>query len=548
MFIISLLTRKGGCAINGNKYYDTSAVVQILGSIFKDSSFLDQKGKYFLTAQDFAPQDFHRVVYGAAADLYSNGARNITVTDIEDYLKDGRPNSWSVYQACGGAKWVASAIDAAHPENFKFYYDRVKKFTLLRNYTNAGMDVTWVYDPDNLIDPKKRQQQLDELDSTPLAKIAEKVEFRISSVRQDSVTVVDKTAVKAGDSIDALLDGLRDRPETGMPFSYGWEEDGHSELMNQVGLGARLGKFFLRSAASGVGKSRSLAADACMLACKHIWQNNQWIDLVKNPENSKRRGVLFISTELNVSELQTLFVSFISGVNEEKILTHEITPEENERIRLAAEELKEAPLYIELLPNFTVSDVENVIIRNHTDPNYGCNYFFYDYLGTSLGILEEVAGRARGVSMREDSILFLLATRLKELAVQYNIFIESATQLNASWKTDMIPDQNLLRGSKAVADRIDLGTILLNVTPEDIANIRRAGYVENEFMGVEPNVKLSVYKNRRGKYVNCYIWMYADKGTCRFIPLGATTWDLEPYEIPRLHLDAMAIPDQVGDK
>lgn len=462
-------------------------------------------------------------------------------------MKSNYGNSWSTYLACGGARWVQEAIDNATPANFQAYYDRLKKLTLLRNYTKAGIDVTWIYDPDNLIDADKKQHQLDILDATPLAKVAEKVEFKVTAVREDSVNVVDRNAIRAGDSIFALLDGLKERPEMGLPFNYGSENDGYSAVMNRVGLGARLGKFYLRSAASGVGKSRSLAADACMLACKKIWQNNKWIPLVKNQDLDAchRRGVLFISTELDIGEVQTLFLSFISGVNEEKILTRCYTPEEEERVYEAANVLQESPLYIELLPNFTVSDVENTIRRNHT--MNGVNYFFYDYLGTSLGILEEVAGKARGVSMREDSILFLLATRLKELAVEQNIFIESSTQLNATAKTDPIPDQNLLRGAKSIADRIDLGTILLNTTSEDIDNLRRAGYIDKVFNGIEPNAKLSIYKNRRGKYVNCFVWMIADKGTCRFVPLGATTWNLEPYEIPPLTLEAYALEDEVAD-
>ena len=141
--------------------------------------------------------------------------------------------------------------------------------------------------------------------------------------------------------------------------------------------------------------------------------------------------------------------------------------------------------------------------------------------------------------MREDSILFLLSTRLKELAVQYNIFIESSTQLNADFKTSTTPDQNLLRGAKSIADRIDLGTILLNATAEDISSLTTAGYIA-KWGGMVPNTKLSVYKNRRGKYVNCYIWMFADKGTCRFTPIGATTWNYEPYEIPPLTILAQA--------
>lgn len=281
-----------------------------------------------------------------------------------------------------------------------------------------------------------------------------------------------------------------------------------------------------------------MLSDACMLACKHIYVNGQWTPIITNDgPRAMREGVLFISTELSVKEVQTMALAFLTGINEENIVSWQLTEEELDRVNTAAEELRQSPLRIVQLPNFTVSDVETEIRRAHI--LHKCNYIFYDYLGTSLGILEEVGQRTRGVSMREDSILFLLATRLKEIAIQYDIFIESSTQLNASFKTDSIPDQNLLRGSKAIADRIDCGSILLNVTADDVANLTTAGWISN-WGGLVPNQKLSVYKNRRGKYVNCYVWILADKGTCRFVPIGTTTWNFEPYVIPPLPLEATA--------
>lgn len=93
--------------------------------------------------------------------------------------------------------------------------------------------------------------------------------------------------------------------------------------------------------------------------------------------------------------------------------------------------------------------------------------------------------------------------------------------------------------SKAIADRIDLGEILLNATSDDIADLTTAGWI-SKWGGLIPNQKLSIYKNRRGKYVNCYIWICADKGTCRFVPIGTTTWNLEPYDVPPLPLEALA--------
>ena len=69
-----------------------------------------------------------------------------------------------------------------------------------------------------------------------------------------------------------------------------------------------------------------------------------------------------------------------------------------------------------------------------------------------MKILEEISKRSGGVKLREDNILFMLSNKLKDLCNQYGIFIESATQLNGDWKDAEIPDQNLLRGAKAIAD------------------------------------------------------------------------------------------------
>ena len=89
--------------------------------------------------------------------------------------------------------------------------------------------------------------------------------------------------------------------------------------------------------------------------------------------------------------------------------------------------------------------IEN--IRDH-----GVKYVFHDYIHTSMKILEEITRRSGGIKLREDNVLFMLSTRLKDLCNKYGIFIMSATQLNGDWKDAKIPDQNLLRGAKAIAD------------------------------------------------------------------------------------------------
>ena len=78
-------------------------------------------------------------------------------------------------------------------------------------------------------------------------------------------------------------------------------------------------------------------------------------------------------------------------------------------------------------------------------------FVFFDYIHTSIKMLEEISRKSRGVSLREDNVLVMFADRMKSLANRLNIHIDSSTQANGDWKGAEDPDQSLIRGSKAIA-------------------------------------------------------------------------------------------------
>jgi replicative DNA helicase len=383
----------------------------------------------------------------------------------------------------------------------------LKKFTLLRAYESIGLDVSYLYDPDNVIDTKKRQQQEDWLDNTSIIAIADSINEKIDEIRSKCIDDDLGEGYQAGDGIEALIEDLKTHPEVGIPM-YG-------PLINTVTRGARLRKLYLRSASTGTGKTRSMIADCCNFACNEIFHEQfGWI------KNGTAEPTLYISTEQDKSEIQTMMLAFLSNVNEEHILNGLYGEGEEERVLHAAEILKRSPIWIEELPDFSLVDVENKIKKNIRE--HDVKYVGFDYISTSLKILEEISKRSGGVKLREDTILFMLSARLKDLANQYGIFILTATQLNASYQDSETPDQNLLRGAKSIADRCDVGMILLSVTPEDLEKL--APILSSNSNFVTPNIKMSVYKNRRGSYKGCYLFCYANLGTCRIIPQFVTDW------------------------
>lgn len=482
--------------MSGSKYYDAAAALQVIGCVLEQPSLLAQNGEYFFNEEDFT-NEFHRVMFGVLYNAYSMGTQHFNVQMIEDYLQ-GKEKSLGIYRANNGAEWIEKVKNNADITNFNYYYNRLKKMTLFRKYNEIGINLDWLYDPDEIIDIEKKERQNQYIDSLELDEIADMIDDKVLNVRETYVDNSSHVAKLLGDSVEETLEMLKEIPAIGAHL--------YDDYTNGICMGARRGKFYVRSAATGVGKSRSMMADACSLACERFWKNNGWED------TGNHEPVLFISVELDEEELQTMAVAFIAGVSEDKVIGL-IDPsfEEAGRIVDAINILKNSNLYFEFLPDYGLIDIENSIKRNIRKNK--TKYIFFDYITTSMKIISDLARQSGGMKLREDQVLFQLSSKLKDLASIYDVFIMSATQLNASFKTEKVPDQTLLAGAKAIANRIDVGMIMLTATEEDKEEI--LPICETHGYPV-PDIKMSIYKNRRGKHNNILLWMVANKGQCRY--------------------------------
>ena len=492
-----------------SKYVDNTSILQVIGCVYNDPTILDAKDTYVISEDDF-PNEFHRIVFGALYKLHENGADTFTLEAVNDYL-EGHPKAKAVYDSNRGNEYLSNVSKVATRSTFDYYYRRMRKMTLLRMYDNLGVSVDWLYDPDNVLDIKKKEAQEEWFDNVALGDIADKIDARIDSLRAKYVD--DDTGVgsfQAGDGIEELIAKFETVPDVGVQL-YG-------NYINTITRGARLGKFYLRSAPTGIGKTRSMIADACYIGCGWFYDEQfGW------RKNGLAFPTLFIGTEQDKEEIQTMMLAFLSNVNEEHILTGKYVEGERDRVVRAAKIIKESPVYIEVLPEFNLQDVENTIKRNIREKEV--QYIFHDYIHTSIKILEEISRRAGKVALREDNILFLLSARIKDICVKYNVFIMSATQLNGDYQDSKTPDQNLLRGAKAIADKIDYGSILLPVKEQDLGSLETILQKNPQFP--VPKIKLSIYKNRRGRYKSVILWCDADLGTCRIKPMFMTDFQYE---------------------
>lgn len=413
------------------KIVDIQCNLQVLANIIVNPSLLDQTDKYNITREDFT-EDFHRVIFAAVNNLYKMGISDITPIVMNDYLK-GKSKAYAIYTAGNGNNWMKQVVGVAQKEGFNYYYKRMKKFTLLRMYDDIGLDISTYYDVDNAFNIKKKQKQEEWLDNTPIEDIAADIDKRIDAVKLKYANVTESDFFRGGQGVMGLIESFRENPEVGMPL-YG-------NIINGLTRGARLGKYYLRSMPTNTGKSRMMIADTCNFGCDEIYdlEAGKWV------KNGVAANTLLIVTEQKLDEVQTAMLAFLSAVDEEKILTYNYTEEEFVRVQYAAEVLTRSHIHIKELPDFSLEDIENTI--KYAIHEWGVQYVLLDYLHSSMKILSEVTGKAKVTNLREDNVLFMISTKLKDLCVKYDIFILTSTQLNGSYQDATVFDQNLLRGA-----------------------------------------------------------------------------------------------------
>ena len=74
---------------------------------------------------------------------------------------------------------------------------------------------------------------------------------------------------------------------------------------------------------------------------------------------------------------------------------------------------------------------------------------------------------------------------------------------------------------------------MLNVTQEDLEALEP---ILSSNVFDKPTIKLSIYKNRRGRYKGVYLFCKADLGTCRIQPMFCTTYDYEMVSIDNIKI------------
>jgi replicative DNA helicase len=514
------------------KLQDKKAITHLFAGLMAQPERLSQTKEYALGLDDF-PDKIHQIIYAAIKNLQLNGANRISPIEIDGYLSS-YSDQYRIYNDNEGSDYLFKLEELGEPENFSMHYNRVKKFTFLRECKKSGIDVSDIYD-ENAVDLKEEKERNDRFNETTLEEMIKHIELKMIQIKEQFLFDQNAHGSHMAENVKDMIDAKKLSPSYGASFQSGY--------LNTVTRGMLFGKLYCISGSSGSGKTRTLLSMVLSACVPKLWdiESQQWVLTGANGSG------LFISTELEEAEVKIPAVCFIAGIEEEKVHNATLTVLEEERLDIAYEILAESKMWFEELHDFDIEDLEHVIVKNINKNDV--RYVAFDYIHTTLKLFDSM-GKQGARNLQEHQVLRILTIYLKNMCKNHQIWMGTATQLNENFKLDGNMDQSALEGSKSIVNKLDFAAIQLPLSEKDeaiIEAIMKSGV--NIPFGEMPTHSINVYKNRGNRWKFIRIFISFDTGTLRSKDLFVLSYKNELIEriIPRRVVYTEAPIEQTSD-
>ena len=478
-------------------------IQQVLGSLMKHPQFLSEVDKYSLTLEDFSTR-FEKYIFAAIQGLYQNGAQKITVFDVENFL-EANAAAKKTFELQNGIEYLQDVEEFSNIENFPMYYTKLKKLNLLRDLKKQGFDTSDFYVEDltapNADEVNARFEELTVQD------IVVGVKKKLLTLESDYAGTEEVQEWDIAGDIDDLVDSFGEDGSVGLPIQ--------GSILTKVIDGAQRSCLTIRSGASGTGKTRNAVADACLLAfpIRYNSATGQW------EQKGHNEKVLFIITEQTDKQIKKMILAYLTDMNESKFKYGKFTEEEKKLIEQGKEVMKQfaSNFILVRIPNPTIELLKTKIREKVLLHDIG--YVFYDYVFVGPALLNEF----RGFGVRNDEVLLMMATALKDLAVELNVCVFTSTQVNANADNNTnIRNESSLAGGRSTINKADNGMIMARPTKEELETLEPITSQHGK-----PNLVTDIFKVRSGEWTQVRIWSIMDLGTMKRDDLFITDSRLE---------------------
>lgn len=482
----------------------------ILGAICNDCSLV-LKDKMPLVKYDFEPNQFHKIIFVSVYNLALKGVKEATEVEITEFLEN-YTSEYNTFTDNNGIEYIKTIRTLAKVDNFDYYWQTLKKYSLLRKYKENGFDINKFFDESK--DETKERQKVDKVSIEDITNYYDKLQC---DIKNDFLFNNDIEEIICGDGFDNLLDELEKEPMVGGQLA--------SPILTNLYRGWCKGHLLLRGAPSSFGKTLMSIMDLLMVGCLKIWNEDEQ-KFVDNPYY-QGKAVLIHSEQKSFTEIQPRVVSVLAKINYSTILDGNYTKEEKQRLIEAGRILKESEFKIVNYPNFTSSGMREKCKQLALE---GYEYFYQDYIWNNSYIISDMKKTMGLTNISEPNALLNFSNQLKMIAEEFDIAMATSMQLNDTYKTAEILDEGCLYASKAVKTKLDNGCITTYPKEKDIKQLdlliskwNRKYNTNNNFELLRPNMLTSCFKTRYGKYGdNVKIWSYIDKSIGKITDMFAT--------------------------
>lgn len=483
---------------------DKNTLRQILGGLMQKPQLLSEVDKYSLSLTDFSER-FERYIFMAIKQLYMNGAKVIQPIDISNCL-ESNTTAKKVFELNHGVEYLQDAIDFSSPDNFSYYYNELKKLNLIRDLKKDGFDTSTIY-CDDLTNPRSEEIN-SKFAQLSLVDICNAIRMKFVKIESNYAKSAELEEEAASTGVRELINNMNENIEIGAPLQ--------GRFYSKIFSGAQKQALTIRSGCSGLGKTRQAVGDACYLAYPIRYNSHmrQW------EQTGSCEKVLFIMTEQTMKQIRKMILAYLSDINESRFKLGNFSDEEQKILDQAADVMEKYSdnLILIKMPNPTIELVKTVVRENCLTKNIG--YVFYDYVFIGPALLDQF----RGISLRNDEVLLMFTTALKDLAVELNVAMFTSTQVNASADDNKnIRNEASLAGGRATINKADNGAIMARPTPEELETLES---LTNTY-GI-PNCVTDIFKCRSGEWTQVRVWSQVDLGRLKKKDLFVTDARLEP--------------------
>jgi replicative DNA helicase len=392
----------------------------VVGAIYKHPELLVEYSIYLKSKYDFSDLAC-KFFYDNAEIIFQKRTQDFTQSNINLYMAEDK-DRLATYKEYGGWNTIEKWMEMASVDDFKNYFDTLKKFSMLREFHREGFNVLKIIN----------HSKFNLFTAEEIHKI---IKSKVDRIR--TVIMKDSDIHILNENMTNMIIGCLENPDMGLPLPY--------SLMSDMIRGVRLRQAMCVGMLSNAGKSRFMFTIIAYIALVL----KQKVMVLLNEMSISEMRYCLLTTILNNSYFFDL--TGISMNKKEKEITLGLynnkdgnliyrEKDDNGNSIEAIEEFEkrlilESDEYVKVkrVAEWIEKETEGLIYAKDVSMSYddkslnfeinkahminSIDYFFYDTLKNDTGSLGEWAS------------LIATTTKLKELANQLNVFVYSSIQL-----------------------------------------------------------------------------------------------------------------------